>query len=80
MNEPTPIEPIELTKPVEPEIEPAAFTTESGLVLEVQEIDEEELLEDPEHRTHFGIDEPYDPTLEFSHYTYPHLDLLNDYA
>jgi S-DNA-T family DNA segregation ATPase FtsK/SpoIIIE len=78
--ESTPIEPIELTKPVEPEIEAAAFTTESGLVLEVQEIDEEELLEDPEHRTHFGIDEPYDPTLEFSHYTYPHLDLLNDYG
>ena len=77
---PSPIEPIEIPKAIAPEIEPAAFTTESGLVLEVQEIDEEELLENPEQRTHFGIDEPYDPTLEFSHYTYPHLDLLNDYG
>lgn len=62
----------------EPEIQP--ITTESGLVVEVQEIDEEETIEDHSGRTHFGIDEPYDPTLEYSQYTYPHLDLLNEYG
>jgi S-DNA-T family DNA segregation ATPase FtsK/SpoIIIE len=60
-------------------IEPVTIATESGLVLEVQEAPEET---DHEHvrKGHFHIDEPYDPTLDFSNYKYPTPDLLNDYG
>ncbi len=53
--------------------------TDSGLVLEVQETPEEdeEVIEKPEYG---GIDTEYDPTLDFSNYEFPSLDLLNDYG
>ncbi|TAE90563.1 MAG: DNA translocase FtsK [Bacteroidetes bacterium] len=55
------------------------LTTDSGLVLEVQETPEEdeEVIEKPEYG---GIDTEYDPTLDFSNYEFPSLDLLNDYG
>lgn len=58
---------------------PATVTTDDGLVLEVNETPEEP--EEPiARKDHYGLDEPFDPTLEFSNYQYPNLDLLNDYG
>jgi len=56
-----------------------AFKTNSGLVLEVKDIPEEE---EPVSvfKKHFGIDEAYDPTLEYRGYTFPTIDLLTDYG
>ncbi len=55
--------------------------TGSGLVVEVQDIQDEETKEEGTVRKeHYGLDEPYDPTLDFSHYKYPGLELLNDYG
>ncbi len=66
---------------IEPTQEPAAkLTTVSGLVLEVQEAAEEEIPEKVERKSHYGIDEPFDPTLDFSNYQYPGIDLLKDYG
>ena len=86
----------EIQTPVELELKPeetniSAFTgadeplvpitTGSGLVVEVQDIQEEETKEEGTVRKdHYGLDEPYDPTLDFSHYKYPGLELLNDYG
>jgi len=54
--------------------------TNSGLIIEVQEIIEEELTDENAGLVHSGLDQPYDPTLDFSHYQYPTIDLLNDYG
>ncbi len=51
---------------------------DSGLVLQVNELPEEEVIET--NKKHFGIDEAYDPTLEFSGYKFPGIDLLTDYG
>jgi len=57
------------------------LTTNSGLVVEVQEIqDEVAETEGSVRKDHYGIDEPYDPTLDFSFYKYPNLELLNEYG
>ena len=59
----------------------STLATESGLVLEVQEIQEEELLENIVEKPEYGsLDSEYDPTLDFSNYEFPSLDLLNDYG
>ena len=57
----------------------AVLTTDSGLVLEVQETPEEdeEVFDKSEYG---GIDTEYDPTLDYSNYQFPTLDLLNDYG
>ena len=52
--------------------------TDSGLVLEVKDVPEEAPV--PAFKKHFGIDEAYDPTLEYSGYTFPTIDLLTDYG
>ncbi len=63
----------------EPYETPSVLTTDSGLVLEVQETPEEdeEVVDKPEYGS---IDSEYDPTLDFSNYQFPTLDLLNDYG
>ncbi len=59
----------------------APIITGSGLVVEVQDIQDEETKEEGTVRKdHYGLDEPYDPTLDFSNYKYPGLELLNDYG
>ena len=57
----------------------STLKTESGLVLQVNELKEEE-IEVPIRKEHYGIDELYDPTLDFSNYQFPSIDLLNDYS
>ena len=59
------------------EEKPSSLKTESGLVLEVNEVPEEEV---PVRKEHYGIDELYDPTLDFSNYQFPSIELLNDYG
>lgn len=54
--------------------------TDSGLIIEVQEIIEEEITTENAGLVHSGLDQPYDPTLDFSNYQYPTIDLLNDYG
>ncbi len=63
----------------EPTETPSVLTTDSGLVLEVQETpaEDEEVVDKPEYG---GIDTEYDPTLDYSNYQFPTLDLLNDYG
>lgn len=66
-----------------PQEEPIPFNdetlkTNSGLVLEVKDVPEEAPV--PTFKKHFGIDEAYDPTLEYSGYTFPTIDLLTDYG
>lgn len=63
-------------EPTEP---PSVLTTDSGLVLEVQETPEEdeEVVEKPEYGS---LDSEYDPTLDYSNYQFPSLELLNDYG
>lgn len=56
------------------------LTTDSGLVLQVQETPEEEVIEADATPAHSGLSTPYDPTLDYSHYQFPTLDLLNDYG
>lgn len=56
------------------------LTTDSGLVLQVQETPEEEAIEADATPAHSGLTTPYDPTLDYSHYQFPTLDLLNDYG
>ncbi len=59
----------------------SALTTDSGLVLEVQETpEEEEAVENPDKPEYGSLDSEYDPTLDFSNYQFPNLDLLNDYG
>ena len=48
-------------------------------MLQVNEVKEEE-IEVPIRKEHYGIDELYDPTLDFSNYQFPSIDLLNDYS
>ena len=59
-----------------------AVTTDSGLVLEVQETPEEEeaVEENPDKPEYGSLDSEYDPTLDFSNYQFPSLELLNDYG
>jgi S-DNA-T family DNA segregation ATPase FtsK/SpoIIIE len=56
------------------------LTTDSGLVLQVQETPEEELIEADATPAHSGLTTPYDPTLDYSNYQFPTIDLLNDYG
>jgi len=57
------------------------LATDSGLVLEVQEIQEEEAVEgNPDKPAYGSIDSEYDPTLDFSGYQFPSIELLNDYG
>jgi len=58
----------------------APLKTGSGLILEVKDLPEEEEEIIPTHKKHFGIDEAYDPTLEYSGYKFPTIDLLTDYG
>jgi S-DNA-T family DNA segregation ATPase FtsK/SpoIIIE len=72
------------------EIIPAAATvaaiglddlkTDSGLVLEVQEMQEEDVVEENIAPEYGSIDSEYDPTLDYSNYQFPTLELLNDYG
>lgn len=57
----------------------SVLTTESGLVLEVQETPEieEEIIETPKYGS---LDTEYDPTLDYSNYQFPTIDLLSDYG
>jgi S-DNA-T family DNA segregation ATPase FtsK/SpoIIIE len=58
-----------------------ALTTDSGLVLEVQETPQEEEVAENIVKPEYGsLDSEYDPTLDFAHYQFPTLDLLNDYG
>lgn len=58
-----------------------ALTTDSGLVLEVQETPEEEILDENLAAAEYGsLDSEYDPTLDFSNYQFPTMELLNDYG
>lgn len=58
----------------------STLATNSGLVLEVQETPEEELIEKIDKPEYGSLDSEYDPTLDFSNYQFPNLDLLNDYG
>jgi S-DNA-T family DNA segregation ATPase FtsK/SpoIIIE len=58
-----------------------ALTTDSGLVLEVQETPEEEVIEENLAAAEYGsLDSEYDPTLDFANYQFPTMELLNDYG
>lgn len=58
-----------------------ALTTDSGLILEVQETPEEETVEENQAPAAYGsLDSDYDPTLDFASYQFPSLELLNDYG
>lgn len=54
--------------------------TDSGLVLEVQETPEEEIVDEVTAAKYGSLDSEYDPTLDYSNYEFPTLDLLNDYG
>ncbi len=60
----------------------SVLSTDSGLVLEVQETPEEEIVavENMVKPEYGSLDSEYDPTLDFSNYQYPTLDLMNDYG
>ena len=68
--------PLKFEQPIQ--INDETFKTNSGLVLEVKDIAEETPV--PAFKNHFGIDEAYDPTLEYRGYTFPTIDLLTDYG
>jgi DNA segregation ATPase FtsK/SpoIIIE, S-DNA-T family len=74
INDPTAI----IETKIEPE--PLALTTDSGLVLEVQDLPEEEMLIEETTAHVPDLNTPYDPTLDFSRYQYPTIDLLNEYG
>jgi S-DNA-T family DNA segregation ATPase FtsK/SpoIIIE len=78
-NEPIPVSPaLDLTEKVDDKI---PVKIDSGLVLQVNDIPEEEETPVTDlNKKHFGIDEAYDPTLEFSGYKFPTIDLLTDYG
>lgn len=57
-----------------------ALTMDSGLVLEVQETPEEEVVAENLAAEYGSLDTEYDPTLDYSNYQFPTLDLLNDYG
>ncbi|MFA6260496.1 MAG: DNA translocase FtsK [Bacteroidia bacterium] len=77
----TSIEEINPVPAIDIPILPAAFTTEGGLILEVQETpEEEEAAENPDKPAYGSLASLYDPTLDFSNYQFPTLDLLNDYG
>lgn len=55
--------------------------TDDGLVLEVQETPADETVgENPDQPEYGTLASQYDPTLDFSNYQFPSLDLLNDYG
>jgi len=61
--------------------EAATAIVENSLELEVNEVPEEEIVEENIEKPEYGsIDSKYDPTLDFSNYQFPTLDLLNDYG
>ncbi len=82
--EPEPVVPVAL--PVTPAATPipdaAVLKTDSGLVLEVNDAlaNEPEEAAEPTRKAHYGIDEAYDPTLEYSNYKFPTIELLTDYG
>jgi S-DNA-T family DNA segregation ATPase FtsK/SpoIIIE len=69
-----------ITHVLAPVMATSALTTDSGLVLEVQETPEEELIENPEMSAYGSLDSEYDPTLDYFNYQFPALDLLNEYG
>jgi S-DNA-T family DNA segregation ATPase FtsK/SpoIIIE len=76
---PAHVEPPFIAKQPEP-IAEKPLKTDSGLILEVKDLPEEEEEVLTENKKHFGIDEAYDPTLEYSNYKFPTIDLLTDYG
>jgi S-DNA-T family DNA segregation ATPase FtsK/SpoIIIE len=59
---------------------PSALTTNSGLILEVQDQTEEDLISEEQTAHVPDLNTPYDPTLDFSKYQFPTLELLNEYG
>ena len=59
---------------------PSALTTNSGLILEVQDQTEEDLISEEQTAHVPDLNTPYDPTLDFSRYQFPTLELLNEYG
>ncbi len=57
-----------------------ALKMDSGLVLEVQETPEEEIVDENVVPEYGSIDSEYDPTLDYANYEFPSLELLNDYG
>jgi S-DNA-T family DNA segregation ATPase FtsK/SpoIIIE len=55
------------------------LSTDSGLILQIQETPEEENTEEVTP-VYGSIDSEYDPTLEYSNYQFPGIELLNDYG
>jgi S-DNA-T family DNA segregation ATPase FtsK/SpoIIIE len=82
VEEPEVLEIPEIEIPVAPVLTSmlADLKTDSGLVLEVQETPEEEVLDDTAIAKYGSLDSEYDPTLDYSSYEFPTLDLLNDYG
>ncbi len=54
--------------------------TDDGLELEIEEQPEEEEEEAKPAKEHYGVDEPYDPTLDLRDYKFPELEFLNEYG
>ncbi|MFN4082378.1 MAG: DNA translocase FtsK [Bacteroidia bacterium] len=77
------IEPIEEDHTTVVTTEPAVtekLNTESGLILEIQETPEEEPETNSISPAYGTLDSEYDPTLDYSNYQYPTIELLNDYG
>lgn len=72
-------EPVVEPEPFIPAVATEDLITDSGLVLEVKETPEEEEVTDV-LPAHSGLDQPYDPTLDYSRYQFPSIELLNDYG
>jgi S-DNA-T family DNA segregation ATPase FtsK/SpoIIIE len=87
-------EPEENIEPAEPEVAPEitievlppaplepVMATDSGLILEVQQSAEDDVAEEnPDVPEYGSIESEYDPTLDYSGYQFPSLDLLKDYG
>ncbi|MBU3662460.1 MAG: DNA translocase FtsK, partial [Bacteroidetes bacterium] len=70
----------EILKPIEIIEVPGALTTNSGLIIEVQDQTEDDLISEEQTAHVPDLNTPYDPTLDFSRYQFPTLELLNEYG
>lgn len=70
----------DILNPIEIIEVPSALTTNSGLILEVQDQTEEDLISEEQTAHVPDLNTPYDPTLDFSRYQFPTLELLNEYG
>jgi S-DNA-T family DNA segregation ATPase FtsK/SpoIIIE len=70
----------EILNPIEIIEVPGALTTNSGLILEVQDQTEDDLISEEQTAHVPDLNTPYDPTLDFSRYQFPTLELLNEYG